>query len=336
MATNIIRDDDRTTIIEAVGADYASGDFIVDGLLHGVSLNNVANGADAVVQCTGEFTYTKAAGAAWTEGQELYFDAGNDRFTTTMTADGIVRGYAAKAALLAATSGEIQLCPGHYASEASMVAYDNSTSGLAATDVAAALDEIDDTVDDLGTDKMDLVGTPTAGNLIEMDATGQGVDSGIATANVVLTNDARLTDARTPTAHAASHATAGTDAITPADIGAAAASHGHAATESTYTNTDMPGITEVDGALDALVESLNKAWLYEKTITVANGQTSGSSAAEADLIGGRVISVAPVSGVESAVAGTDIAVDGASTVTLAAAQAAGDGTVKVYAQGPQT
>jgi lysophospholipase L1-like esterase len=43
-------------------------------------------------------------------------------------------------------------------------------------------------------------------------------------ANPVRRDDARLTDARTPTAHAASHATGGADAITPASIGAAAAS----------------------------------------------------------------------------------------------------------------
>jgi hypothetical protein len=41
------------------------------------------------------------------------------------------------------------------------------------------------------------------------------------------TSDARLTDARTPTAHKSSHSTGGPDALTPADIGAAAASHNH-------------------------------------------------------------------------------------------------------------
>lgn len=42
------------------------------------------------------------------------------------------------------------------------------------------------------------------------------------------TGDTRLTNARTPTAHAATHASGGTDAVTPAAIGAAATSHAHA------------------------------------------------------------------------------------------------------------
>lgn len=48
--------------------------------------------------------------------------------------------------------------------------------------------------------------------------------SGNATSTqVVLGSDTRLSDARTPTAHAASHASAGSDPVTPASIGAATA-----------------------------------------------------------------------------------------------------------------
>lgn len=46
-------------------------------------------------------------------------------------------------------------------------------------------------------------------------------------------NDSRLSDSRTPTAHKSTHATGGSDALTAADIGAAASSHAHAASDIT-------------------------------------------------------------------------------------------------------
>lgn len=68
-----------------------------------------------------------------------------------------------------------------------------------------------------------------------LDALGAAASLGVGTTagTVAAGDDARFSDDRTPTAHAASHGSAGSDAVTPAAIGAAETSHTHAGADIT-------------------------------------------------------------------------------------------------------
>lgn len=84
--------------------------------------------------------------------------------------------------------------------------------------------------------------------------------SGYGITDAVASDDSRLSDNRNPTAHKTSHATGGSDALSAADIGAAAASHSHAWSDITsgVPSTFAPSAhktSHATGGSDALTAS---------------------------------------------------------------------------------
>lgn len=148
---------------------------------------------------------------------------------------------------------------------------DSEIGARVATVVNAApttLDTLDELAAALGDDPNFATTTATAlGNRVRFDAAqtltapqqtqartniGAGTSSlaiGTTGTTAAAGNDSRLSDARAPLGHSASHATGGTDPVTPAAIGAAAASHSHTATNiSDSTAVGRSVLTAVDAA----------------------------------------------------------------------------------------
>jgi len=94
--------------VVAPNGGLVSGSFYLVGTLAGVCARSGLQGEIVALKRYGVFTLPKAIGAAWTQGDQLYWDNTNKNFTKTSSGNS-KWGMAAAAALSGDTTGSVAL-----------------------------------------------------------------------------------------------------------------------------------------------------------------------------------------------------------------------------------
>lgn len=90
------------------GGAVANGKMVVTGVRVGIALAAIAAGATGPLAVRGVFTYAKLSTDNIAQGALVYYDAANDRLTTTASGNTLA-GYAAGAAAAATTTVNVSL-----------------------------------------------------------------------------------------------------------------------------------------------------------------------------------------------------------------------------------
>lgn len=103
---NWLQSGEQITVVAP--ATVASSVGVLVGSIFGVSVGPAAFGADVEIATRGIFRLAKLAGAAWTQGQRLYWDDTAKNVTGTVATNKLI-GVAAAAAASGDTVGSVLL-----------------------------------------------------------------------------------------------------------------------------------------------------------------------------------------------------------------------------------
>jgi hypothetical protein len=162
---------------------------------------------------------------------------------------------------------------------------------MALNDIKVPKENAQGTFDEIALAASDLKLGTTANLPLRTGTSGvlEAGSFGTAAGSFCAGDDARLSDARTPSstlAHKTSHATGGTDALSPADIGAAATSHTHAASAITSGTLDVARLPVGTGSTQVAAGNHTHT-VADVTGAAASGSitTSGLTQATARILG---------------------------------------------------
>lgn len=161
-----------------------------------------------------------------------------------------------------------------------------------------------------------------AGNLTTHEGDTTSVHGISDTANLVYTNDSRLTDARTPTAHATTHGSAGSDPITIANtqvtgLGTASTKNVPASGDATSTQVVQGDDTRLTNARTPTAHAASHGSAGSDPITIANTQVTGLGTASTVNVpaAGNAGTTEAVLGSDTRLSDTRTPTDGSVTTT---------------------